>query len=372
MNPRLIALAVAGALSAPVHAATGNLEIYGVFDASLNLVDHDTSSVENEIQFASNTSRFGLRGAEELGGGVAALWQYETGLAIDAGQGFGSTNAIETYPTFRDYRLATQAGARDVFLGLSSKTLGTLKVGRLNTAYKNSTNGYDVFKDGLGDYNSIMGAVEARGEIFNARESNSVSYESPSIEGVGAAVSYGQRNEAGALAMDRQLWSVALKYENGPLTAVAAYEKHDDGFAAGVEDDAWKIGASYLFGDTRIAAIYERITLGDVFGATGDTERDAWYVGITHRAGKVTLKAAYARADDSENDLGSNLDGANQFTLGVDYGFSSRTTAYALYTFLDQEALSSWYMGASSTTHEDSSNPGTNPRGLSLGVKHSF
>lgn len=349
MKKSLIALAVASAVSAPAFAATSNVDIYGIFNMSVNMVDRDTTGVEDEFQIASNNSRVGFKGAEDLGGGLSAIWQVETRLDADGG--------------------AFNAGARNTFLGLSSKSLGTVKFGRHDTAYKLTTAKYDVFSDGLGDYNTIMGSVNGISQQFNVREPNSVSYETPNIMGFSAGVTYGQRNEAGNTARDPQLWSLGVTYANGPLSIVAGYEAQDE-TTTGIDAEAWKIGAGYQFGNTRVAGFYERIEFDS---SVTDAERDAWYVSVAHQMGAITLKAAYAMADETELSPGGSLDdGADHWTLGVDYSLSKRTTAYVLYTSLDNDTNAQYRLGGNSSTGSITPGVGGDPNGLSIGLKHTF
>lgn len=355
MKKSLIALAVASAISAPAFAATSNVDVYGVFNMSVNVVDRDQNGVEDEFTIASNNSRIGFKGAEDLGGGLSAVWQYETRLMSDDGTGFG-------------------ASPRNTFLGLSSQALGTVKFGRHDTAYKMATAKYDAFADGLGDYNNIMGAVafavpgNADGVVFNERASNSISYESPSFMGFTGSLTYGQQNEAGTTGSDPEMWSLAAVYANGPLSVIAAYEINKDTTTNG-DAEAWKIGAGYQFGNTRIAGFYERIQFDS---AVSDYERDAWYVSVVHQMGAIALKAAYAMADEGELNGVNTNDGASQWTLGVDYSLSKRTTAYALYTSLDNDTNAGYNMGVSSSNGIVPTAGGQNPNGLSVGLKHSF
>lgn len=391
MQRTLIALALAAAYAAPAFAATANVDVYGTLKMSVDIVDRDTNGVEDEFQLASNNSRIGFKGAEDLGEGLSLIWQLETRLDLDAG--------------------AFNAGQRNTFLGLAHKTLGTLRLGRYDTAYKRATADFDAFADGLGDYNAIMGSVNGAGgflpveyqntdltQLFNVREANSLTYESPRIAGFQLGASYGQRNEAGATGADAELYSVGVNYVHGPLAVIAAYESQKDstnryvattfgvttasGTAVG-DFDAWKVGAAYQFGDTRIAAFYERIegeNALNFFSPPGiltssfneDSQRDAFYVSVAHRMGNVTYKAAYAMAGETEINGAEVGDGAQQWVVGVDYSLSKRTTAFALYTALDNDNAAAYSLGGLSTTGRITGPAGYSPSGLSLGLEHSF
>lgn len=283
MKKSLLALALAGAASTPVYAATANVDVYGKFNVSVDIVDRDITGQEDEFRIADGSSRIGFKGSEDLGDGLSAIWQIESAVAMDGGGG-----------TF---------GTRNTFVGLSSKALGTVKLGRNDTSYKNATGKYDVFSDSLADYNTIMGSDSFTGGTdFNEREANSVIYTTPNLMGLVGSVTYAQRNESGlgnsvSATADPQLYAFSLNYANGPLSLAAAYEAIDDdvnsigGVSRTTDGDAWKLGGGYAFGNTRIAAVFERIQFEEV-GGPFDYERDAWYLSGTHKLGAITLKAA--------------------------------------------------------------------------------
>src|SRR3989339_695256 len=96
MKKKLIPLAVASTLvtaamaSAPAFADTSNVAIYGVANVSFDLTDNGVVST-NKV--SSNQSRFGLKGSEDLGDGLSAVWQIEQLITIDSSSGAGNTLA---------------------------------------------------------------------------------------------------------------------------------------------------------------------------------------------------------------------------------------------------------------------------------------
>ena len=350
MKKSLIALAVAGAVAAPAaFAATSNVDIYGIFGVAIDVIDRDNAS-EDEFKVSSTASRIGFKGSEDLGGGLSAIWQAETGILVDDGGAFGASGA---------------GGMRNTFLGLSSKSLGTVRVGRMDTAYKMSTGRLDVFGDTLADYNTIMGSADGSNGTFDRRETNSISYESPEMSGLKLMGTYGQQNEAGLNSPDADLWSLAAVYANGPLFATIAYETLND-FGVSRDVDSWKVGAGYKFGSTTLGVAYENM---DDDQANSVFSRDAWYLSARHDMGNIALKGAYGNADDSD---AAGDDGADFWALGVDYAMSKRTVAYVLYTSLDNESAANFTLGGNGTSGAQTSGNGTNPNGLSVGLKHSF
>lgn len=190
MKLKHLALAVTLALPTTALAATSNVEIYGLFSASFDVVNFDSQTKSDEALVSSHASRLGLRGKEDLGGGLSAVWGTEVGLALDTSGG--------------DW------GSRGQYVGLSNKSLGTLIVGgQLNTPHKMATVKLDVFSDSLADYNGIIGQASNTGAVgnravFDARGSNAIQYTSPSLSGVVVDVMYSQKNEGGSTSNDPQ------------------------------------------------------------------------------------------------------------------------------------------------------------------------
>jgi predicted porin len=76
MKKSLIALAVAGAFAAPAaFAASANVDVYGIMNVALQ----DTDASGTDLQVTDNFSRVGLKGSEDLGGGLKGVWQIESG-----------------------------------------------------------------------------------------------------------------------------------------------------------------------------------------------------------------------------------------------------------------------------------------------------
>ncbi len=356
MQKKLIALAVAGVFAAPAFAATANVDVYGQIDFSVNWVNADNGGNDDSdmVTGKSNNSRIGFKGTEDLGGGLSAIWQIETGFLQ------GDNNNGTGY----------DAGFRNTFVGLRSATLGTVLAGRYDTPYKLATGKLDIFADSVGDYNSIIGSKTgvfgAAGTAFDQRVDQTVAYISPNWSGLTLAAAYVgiQHNEALATHENRGAVSAMAVYDKGPLFASLAYEKHSGG--AGASDNAtdasgWKLGLGYTFGKTRIGGVYERTS------ETGNTtdDRNAWWLGGAHTMGNVVLKAAYGVRGDSK--AGATDDGGSMWALGVDYNLSKRTRAYIAYASANDEAAGDVRLYGQGATGNNN-----DPSVISVGVRHTF
>jgi predicted porin len=315
MKKSLIALAVAGVVSAPAFAATSNVDVYGI----VNVAIQDTDRSNSDIQVTDNFSRIGFKGTEDLGGGLKAVWQIETGLGSGT-DGMG-TSAI---------------GTRNTFVGLAGG-FGTFLMGRHDTPYKIATGKYDIFGDTIGDYNLGRTGVSIIENTHDHRSPNAIAYISPSFSGLTIAAAVVATNSAANLnsgdTMDAI--SIAAMYANGPLTVDLAYQDVD-----AVNNDGLKLGVGYTFGDTKLGVVYEK-TDGDVV-----RDGDSWLVNVAHTMGPIVLKASYGEVD-------SNAIDGDMWAIGADYNLSKRTSAYVVLSNGDVDG-------------------GADVDGWNIGVKHSF
>jgi predicted porin len=397
MNKKLIALAIASAISAPAMAATGNVDIYGLLSVGVDSVQNgdntndygalganvSTHNTNRVGRFSDYASRIGFKGSEDLGNGLSAVWQIEQQIAMDNNTGNGGAFG--------------GANLRNTFLGLKSKDMGTVLGGRYDTPYKVATGRLDPFADTLGDYNGLVGSATSAttvfttatvpvfvskkatavsaGNYFDQRPSNTVDYISPSWSGLSVAAAYAFGAETATATMvdkNANLYSVAAMYDAGPLFLSAAYEKHNFGStgvgsmpgANNTNESAYKIGAGYSIMDFTLGALYEK-TKDNFNAGANQLGHSTWYLSGKYQMGAVALKAAYGKANSNATaDTGAKL-----YTVGADYSFSKRTTAYALYTQIKND---------SNAAYNFSYNPasgigaGDKPSGFSLGMKHAF
>ncbi|MBM3273422.1 porin, partial [Candidatus Kaiserbacteria bacterium] len=236
MKKSLIALAVAGSFAAPAaFAATANVDIYGVVNVALQ----DTDASNSDLQVTDNYSRIGFKGSEDLGGGLKALWQIESGLG-------GGTDGMGT----------GDIGTRNTFIGLSGG-FGTVLAGRHDTPYKIATGKYDIFGDTIADYNlGRLDGVQLINNTHDHRSPNAIAYISPNMSGFTLAAAVVATNTTANLDDGKNFdaTSLALMYANGPLTVDVGYQD------VGTNDSkALKVGVGYSFGDLKLGFVYEDI-----------------------------------------------------------------------------------------------------------------
>ena len=349
MKKSLIALAVAGTFAAPAFAASSNVDIYGVLNVGINLVDdnNDTNGDDN-VQVTSYASRLGFKGSEDLGGGLSAIWQIESGF-----------NADETSGTI---------GSRNTFVGLKGG-FGTVVAGKHDTPMKALGRKVDNFGDTMADSRNILGAMDDSNgsNDWDLRTPNTIGYISPNFSGLtvfGAYVTDTDVSHTNDLDDNQyDAWSANAIYENGPLMVGGGYEQHND-WSFG--EHIWRAVAGYSFGDAKIGGQYESTGSDD-----NDRERKAWGVFGNYKIGAVTLKANYLKANGEKDGY---RDGAKQYTIGADYSMSKRTTAYALYAKLDNNRYGDFRLGVGGgTTDRTAGGPkGDDLSVFGIGLKHTF
>ena len=180
MQKKLIALAIAGLATAPAFAQS-NVTIYGVADATFENVkasgattaNSDDSTRLNRNRVTSNSSLLGFKGAEDLGNGLKAIYQFETGINAD-----GTGNALN-------------GSQRDTFVGLTGN-FGTVVLGRLTHPIRNMGNKVDLTPGatGIGYHGSMYGEFLGLKTGTDDRAPNAVAYVSPSFYGFTATAAY--------------------------------------------------------------------------------------------------------------------------------------------------------------------------------------
>ena len=392
--------------------------LYGSIDVSGDIFNPSVFDQGTKLGIASNISSFGVRVRHNLApygwDGMAVVAQLESQVDIAAA------------PFER-----AAFGTRDSFLGVESPW-GSIKAGKSDTPYKKATAAMDPFSRTLGDYNSIMGNTggDNRAE-FDWRMNHSVWYESPiwngfqfsalfspgqnyakdnsdfafgDISQCNGASARGSGSNFGVIGLGEQgctdgsygnAYSAAATYKNGPFSAIAAFELHEqvnrrgddntefvggapvvlaDGSVVltGVHNEwAAKIGGGYHFndglGDLQLNAFYEwiRREVTPVEQPFNERSRDAVFASATQRIGMWALSGSYAHAFKSPgnpamlsvNDpvlaplatVQANLfsNDATQYAIGARYYFNSWASWYVVGSVLTQGMGAHYCLGAS-------------------------
>lgn len=376
MNKKLVAVAIAGLLAAPLaQAQTANVTLYGRLNMDLEVVSGKQADGSNPNQFrvSSNSSRFGLRGTESLGGGLNAIFQVESAIAADnSALPPGNTRVL---------------GNRDTFLGLQG-SFGTFKMGFYHLPYDNIGS---IWGDNPTLETSILNqgtwaqsfASKATGS-FDDRVGNSIRWDTPVMSGwqgqfsysIGGSNAGAPTNEAGAPTTHANVTSGIVMYKNGPVEFGAGFQMNEDVRARGLDDKAYSVAASYSFPMVRLGAVYEKLDYD--FSTTTDLTRNFYGVDVTINVGPGVAYVQYSHAADGKGSApnGSRIAGlakgpnssSNHWMVSYTYPLSKRTSLYTGYTRVDNKANASYNFGVNSY----STAIGGKPSGFALGMWHNF
>jgi predicted porin len=367
MKKKLIALAIAGAFVAPVAMAdTSNVTISGTLDMSIDNVNGKTdnnggAATDNGRQWgvSSNASNVVFSGNEDLGNGLSAIWQLQTFI------NFGGTGGNAA----NDGTLSNGVS----YLGLKSKSWGSLMVGKLDSSMKLLGRKVDLFGNHLGDSRNIIQKDKTVGFAdWDPRPTNTIMYSTPDFNGFTGIVHY-TTNTAGTYTTDSSttVWGVAGNYENGPIFVGAAYMKYneDRGIFTGLENpSAWRLAGGYNFGDFKVVALWESTKDNSLLPGVDDN-RNAWGLGGAYKFGMNTVKVQYYRAQDFGNVSDTS---AGMWALGLDHAMSKRTTAYVGYAHMSNDNLVNYSMSGAGHDDNYGTITGKTNDGFQIGMVHKF
>jgi predicted porin len=327
MKKTLIALAAVAATGAAF--AQSSVTLYGVADVAVGKVNTAAGAgLSNTISptlmtssklllptsLNNGTSRWGVKGTEDLGGGLKAGFNFEAGLSLAD----GSANKSGGQMFSRAANVSLMGG------------FGEIRAGRSLTPSYYSVASWEL--TGTANYSVVANQFNYAGA--GARDSGLVMYRSPSFGGLtvdfGTVLAGNAFYTGGTPAVGKGKNDLAVTYAAGPLAASLAYNK-----VSGQEKN-WSLGAKYNLAFA-VAGSYQ-----DPAGA-----KKGFTLGVSAPMGPVTLTADIARATDTAN---KNTD----FVLEAKYALSKRTFAYAVY--MRDGAVSG----------------GKSVNGYALGLRHNF
>jgi len=348
MKKKLLAVAVVGALASPV--AFGQT-LYGILDVGYQNAKHANGDINKDfIQSGmKDSSRFGVRGSEDLAGGTYAMYQIEFDIQADTGAtaGAGMTNRL-------------------TMVGLGSKAWGELTLGRQYThIFHNNALGQASGTETFASAASLMPR--------NVRASNSIKYSSPVMGGfsVGALWAPGATDgaapvaESTAVGADQNYFDVALRYTPGPFGAGIAYGNLTTE-AGGVETETTLTNLSLTFA-TGAFDIRGHYAMAETeTGATTSADVNAWSLSALMRMGGANeIRAMYGQREDDAV-AGSE---ASFWGLAFVHNMSKRTRLYAGVGSVSNDGPSALVPSGFAVS---TIAPGYNPRGFQVGVSHSF
>ena len=336
MKKSLITMALMAACAVPAMAQS-SVSIYGVVDAGLEHTNSAGVSNTSIVSGAQSGSRIGFKGVEDLGSGLSTKFVIEQGFNVDTG-------AEAT---------AGVAFSRQAWLGLSSATMGEVRLGRQETPLYKTVVGIDPFGAGLaGNALGILGAG-----TYTTRANNAVTYVSPSMSGVTASAQYSFGEVANQSDANEKL-SANVAYVAGPLMVSGAYSTEK--FNAVAQDDKktdYIVGGTYDFQVVKAHVGFAESTLKNNLTANEITARN-YLVGVSVPMGAHTVLASLVQNESK----GIADTTTQQYALGYTYTMSKRTNVYASLSHVKND----------SATGLASMAVGSGANKYNVGIRHKF
>ncbi|WP_186200930.1 porin [Burkholderia gladioli] len=387
MLKKMTAAAAIAAFACLAHAQS-SVTLYGLIDTGISYVNHSavgTTGSAKRFKYddgVAQGTRWGLRGSEDLGSGLKAIFLLENGFNT----GTGAIN---------------QGGAmfgRQAYVGLSKNGIGSLTFGRQ----------YTFSTDVLGNQysagtNTVAGNyayhINDFDQLVNSRINNAVKFSSANFSGVTFGALYGFSNQAGAFSGSAPVngstgssraYSFGLNYAAGAFSIGAAYTDISypsaevpafptsianvsaGGTGGGKDLRTFGVGTRYQLANAALFALYTNTRIEALNGAT--TALDAVDVGGRYNFTPALaggLAYTYTRMHDA---FGGHW---NQVDASLDYALSKRTDVYLLAIYQRASGRNGAQdvqaqIGSSTAFFGPSGNGTSNQVAARVGIRHKF
>lgn len=332
INRKAVFAAVGSLVACTSAFSQSSVTLYGELDETIQYV-HNTGGQHSQISLQGSqvgTNKWGLKGTEDLGGGLQAVFRLENGFDINTGK-------------------AKQGGAlfgRYAYAGLKSDTYGTILAGRqydalMDLVYPVQPNDYGYYFTAPGDVDNADGS---------ARVNSEVKWLSPDWAGFRAVAAYSLGGVAGSVGSG-QSYSLATSYTRGSLMLAGGYSHADQGnptlstrgtssfgslFLSPVNEayssakaiNIARAGAKYSFGPVTLGGYYSYSEyLADAYSKFKSAER--YNNGSIYAVWTITPAVLVQVGYDLMKSHGDSSATYNQATLMADYLLSKQTDVYA-------------------------------------------
>ena len=380
MKKTLIAFAALSAIAGMAQAQS-TVTIYGLLDGNIQSLKTNsfvagttvgtTITVPGTIQNLTQTridsaglngSRWGIRVSEDLGGGLSAIGNLESGFNLDTGAsgqggllfgrranvgvsgGFGTVTIGRNSSSYDDVSGDHAMMQQTIFdpsntnNGNSAAAAGTelSTFNTLNSAFNAVSAPFGLTTVNINAFNSAVNAYNIAAQPFllnrnttwlgfNTRFNNSIKYISPNFSGFSGSLMYALGEDKSPTVGASRTISANLKYANGPLLVSGGYQSEGVTRTATTQPrlDNMLISAAYDLGVAKIGAGYNVAKYRDILpGVSLDAQKE-YNISVAVPLGAATISAGYARSRG--NDFGTSTG------VGIQalYSLSKRTTLYA-------------------------------------------
>lgn len=352
------------AVAVPVCAiAQSNVTLYGIADAGVGFADNGQAGSSGTMVVESgyqSTSRFGIRGQEDLGNGLKATFNLEAGVALDA----GATDAAGFFQ-------------RRSVVGLAGG-FGELRFGRDYTPAFLTGAATDIMALGL--YGNWANFTAPSG--LQTRGSNGLHY-TGAFSGVTLRATYAEGETNGVacppapavqppLCGDkgaRDIWGLGAVYAGGPLTLQGHFQVVNNNAGDGVKHMG--VGAGYKFGSFRITGNYSVSDADSATAVQGGDKLQGISLGVGVKLGGGELLAQAIRLRVKDHATLATDPRALLFGLAYVHPLSKRTNLYATYGQASNSDGARFNLMASANMVSPA-NANDDPKGFAVGIRHLF
>ncbi len=348
MKKTLLATAALIAFAGAAQAQS-SVTVYGKVD--LGLVLDSGAAAGKSVRVSSGVtggSRLGFKGVEDLGGGMKASFQLETGICVDSAAG------APNFCTGNNQFMGRQAH------GDLAGSWGLLTGGRVYSFDFINQTTVDPFGTGYaGDSQNLFG------DKSTSRLNNTVQYTTPSIGGLTASAEIAFGEQTGNWEAGRET-GAAVTWTQGPAYVSFTFLDQSNTNGVGASRKNYQLGATYDFGVVKLHGLVEKST-GDPTGAARPLNALDLLAGVTVPLAGGSLLASYIHHDD-RNALSAPGGGdrdAQQIAVGYNYPLSKRTSIYTSFARIQNQHGAVFTVG-------NATEAGTGNKSFDLGVVHNF
>jgi len=412
MKKSLLALAALTAFAGAA-SAQSSVTLFGGADLNYRSVSSGVNKFSGMAQDGIYSSRIGVMGVEDLGGGLKAGFHFEGGMNPDTGTpggfnflrkstiglmgGFGELRFGRDYtPTFTVHGVADPFGTNGVgsYLNVAGSTVLSDGTAIGAQTAQDTTGSFSTADRGTARRAAtaptlMAGArTDARWTLADpnaVRANNSVTYYSPSMGGFAFSFMYSFGGEnTYSLKNTGKMTSVRLGYAAGPINVAYGRQSTDGGITAalgavsvltttptfaetvntaGTDNQTWTtnvLAASYDLGVAKVSYMYRKDGLkGFAVPLSAKTNT----LGVWVPMGATTLKGSYSKKKASAD---GDSAGTSQLAMGFVHDLSKRSSVYGTFSRIKNDA------GLANSVGSAPANGGDTSRGFEVGVKHNF
>ena len=305
----LIAVAALATLAVSAQAQS-SVSLYGNLDVGVAYTKGNGEGAKTSVMSSILTeSFFGLKGQEDLGGGLKAVFKLESGINVDTGS-----------------QATTNFFGKNAYVGLAGD-FGTVKLGNQESLFKTEAGAFDAF--GVSPVLAVSKLFV--GNTLGGSWQNTIGYVSPSWNGLTVSAQHSAReSNAGKTAanVNGGATAVAANYTAGALGLSAVYGnvRNTAASAAATEQQAFLLGGSYDFSVVKAFAQYGQNKADDVFGTQQSKDKFFQVGAVVPVTQAGSVHAAFGQ-NKRDNVALADVK-TNQFSLAYHHSLSKRTSAY--------------------------------------------